>query len=89
MPRLEHCSKHLRSIVDAVRDAEECWPVMFNAITGALSSSGKAQSLRMRSITGKSEDTIEHKNKIIDALTAELTQKVINRRLVRASNDLC
>ena len=43
----------------------------------------------MRSITGKSEDTIEHKNKIIDALTAELTQKVINRRLVRASNDLC
>ena len=49
---------------------------MFNAITGALSSSGKTGSLRMRSITGKPEDTIEHKNKIIDALTAELTQKV-------------
>ena len=30
----------------------------------------------MRSITGKADDTIEHKNKIIDALTAELTQKV-------------
>jgi hypothetical protein len=26
--------------------------------------------------SAKSDDTIEHKNKVIDALTAELTQKV-------------
>jgi gas vesicle protein len=53
---------------------------MFSAISGVLSAPGRSQSMRTKaskSTEGSVEDSIEHKNKIIDALTAELTQKVI------------
>lgn len=51
---------------------------MFSAITGAMN--GRSNSFRMNSRTKSSRDagdeTVEHKNRVIDALTAELTQKV-------------